>query len=110
MVLLLKFHLQHTSHLQTIFWFSSAIIFSPDIPRAAKLLTEDRSQLIFPLVLLSRWLVACISFCLQGVSNRSVLPPCTPEEQAASSLSLFTFDWFTPLVLRGWREPLLASH
>ena len=109
MELLLHRARAHTSPLLALYWLLLLLLLLPQLPAALEDLASSSSPLLPTLVRLLRWATALLGLFLQLPSNLSVLPPGLSPEAESSCLYHLTFSWLSPLVWRGWKQPLLQT-
>ncbi|XP_023329650.1 multidrug resistance-associated protein 1 [Eurytemora carolleeae] len=102
--------LQHTSVVQTSFCVLLTILLLPGLKLSIEdLLWSTDDNFSLQLLNIVRWVFVLVCTVLQGFSNTSLLPLDTTPEVAASALSSFFFSWFTGLIWKGWKKPLVQD-
>jgi len=108
MELLLVRKLCHTSHILSAFWPLLLIVTIPGLKTALENLFGDQFGWVGLLITL-RWVLLGLATVLQWIPNTSVLPEGLTTESAASSVSALSFNWFTTIVWKGWKQPLVHT-
>jgi ATP-binding cassette subfamily C (CFTR/MRP) protein 1 len=108
--------LQHTSAIQTAFCCCLTALLIPGLKSSIEVLVLDvedgqamSTNFTLHLSNIDRWVSVLVCSVLHMFSNSSLLPVDTPAETAASATSVLFFSWFTGLVWRGWKKPLVKE-
>jgi len=91
-----------------MFWPLILVVTVPQLKTALEELFSDRFGWPGILVVL-RWCLLGLATFLQWIPNTSVLPEGLTTESAASSISSLTFNWFSNIVWKGWKQPLVHT-